>query len=158
MEGVPGQVLAATGESSASGVWHTVAVVDDDPGLRHALTAWLAYHEMHATEYVSGESLLERAQCRNGQWFIVAAGAKAARLSGVVLDVNLPGISGIEVARRLRAGCPALPLVMLTALPADDLGRYGVLPEAVTCLRKPFDLAALEAALFSQSGFHARSS
>ena len=34
------------------------------------------------------------------------------------------------------------------ALPEDALDRYGVLPEGVQCLRKPFDLDALEAALF----------
>lgn len=63
----------------------------------------------------------------------------------VVLDVMMPGIDGVEVARRLRAGDPGLAILMLTAkdAPADQV--VGLDAGADDYLVKPFTLEVLTA-------------
>jgi DNA-binding response OmpR family regulator len=150
MEIVQGKLMTGAPESGAYALRKIVAVVDDDPGILRALVSWLDYHQLRATHHSSGESLLSLLRHKDGNLLMTLGVMDAVPfvLAGAVLDVNLADISGMEVARRLRAMCPNLPIVVVTALPKDDLERYGVLPEGVQCLRKPFDLDALEAALF----------
>ena len=150
MEIVQGKMMTSAAEGGAYALRKIVAVVDDDPGILRALVSWLDYHQLRATHHSSGESLLSLLRHKDGNLLMTLGVMDAVPfvLAGAVLDVNLTGISGMEVARRLRALCPSLPIVVVTALPADDLERYGALPEGAQCLRKPFDLDALEAALF----------
>lgn len=63
----------------------------------------------------------------------------------VVLDIMMPGIDGVEVARRLRAGDPQLAILMLTAkdAPADQV--VGLDAGADDYLVKPFTLEVLTA-------------
>jgi len=150
MELVQGKMMSGADEGGAYALRKIVAVVDDDPGILRALVSWLDYRQLCASHHSSGESLLSLLHARGGNLLMMIDVMDTVPfvLAGAVLDVNLAGISGMEVARRLRALCPHLPIVVITALPTDDIGRYGVLPEGVQCLRKPFDLDALEAALY----------
>lgn len=63
----------------------------------------------------------------------------------VVLDIMMPGIDGLEVARRLRAGDPQLAILMLTAkdAPADQVVGFDA--GADDYLVKPFTLEVLTA-------------
>jgi len=150
MEIVQDKMMTGASEIGTYALRKIVAVVDDDPGILRALVSWLDYHQLRATHHSSGESLLNLLRHNDGNLVMTLGVIDTVPfvLAGAVLDVNLTGISGVEVARRLRALCPSLPIVVVTALPSDDLNRYGALPEGVQCLRKPFDLDALEAALF----------
>jgi len=74
-----------------------------------------------------------------------AAVASATQISFdlILLDVMLPGCSGIEVARRLRSECCATPILMLTARDAvPDIVR-GLDAGADDYLTKPFSFAVL---------------
>ena len=126
-----------------------IAIVDDDPGLSQALGAWLEFHGWRATHHISGESLLQHTHLQDDT-VLVEVGVTAPvrfRLLGAVIDLNLPGISGIDTARKLRHMSPALPIVLVTALGPDERQHYGALPARVQCVQKPFSLDALEAAL-----------
>jgi DNA-binding response OmpR family regulator len=71
--------------------------------------------------------------------------AAAEPYDAVVLDVVMPGMSGLEVCRRLRA-LPAyarVPVVLLTAMCAEDDRRKGLEAGADWFLPKPFDPARL---------------
>jgi two-component system response regulator RegX3 len=61
----------------------------------------------------------------------------------VVLDVMLPGQSGIEVCRQLRAARPALAILMLTALGSEDDKVRGLIEGADDYLTKPFSAREL---------------
>ncbi len=84
---------------------------------------------------------------------VVAAvdGAEALRLARellpavAILDVRMPGLDGHEVARALRGDLrtTGMPIVMLTALAADEDVVAGLTAGADDYVRKPFSLADL---------------
>ena len=100
-----------------------VLVVDDDARLAASLRRALAY-EGHAVEVAS-----------DGPAALIAARDRPPDL--VVLDVMLPGIDGVEVCRRLRAGSD-LPILMLTARDAISDRVAGLDAGADDYLVKPF--------------------
>jgi DNA-binding response OmpR family regulator len=71
--------------------------------------------------------------------------AAAVRPDVVLLDVNMPEVSGDQVLDRLRAIDPTVPIVMLTANADEDLARSFLRRGAFDYIAKPFQLAALEA-------------
>lgn len=64
----------------------------------------------------------------------------------VVLDVNMPGIGGLETARRMKAAAPALPITLLTANIQDPV-RQQAATLGVGFLNKPLREDALLAFL-----------
>ena len=70
-----------------------------------------------------------------------------ADVDAVVLDVMLPGISGFDVARRLREARNYVPVLMLTALSRPDDVIIGFESGADDYLPKPFDLEVFLARL-----------
>lgn len=127
-----------------------VAIVDDNPYLSHVLGQWLELQDLRVSLQVSGESLMQVVRLESGRLSLHhgASQPQVLTLVGAVLDLNLPGITGIELAHTLRSLAPELPIVIITALGEDDRLRYGPLPSGVQCLKKPFDLETLEDALF----------
>jgi CheY-like chemotaxis protein len=127
-----------------------VAVVEDDPDISRALGMWLELNGLRATHHISGESLMQAIhQEADGLTLQISGNDPVVfPLIGAVLDLNLPGMTGIELATRLRQLAPGLPLTIITALRDDECSRYGKLPPGMRCLQKPFDLNALEDALF----------
>ena len=59
----------------------------------------------------------------------------------VLLDVRLPGLSGIEVLKRVKDRWPAMRIVMVTALDQDDVRQKARLYGAVGYVVKPFDFS-----------------
>ncbi len=143
------QLPADIGNHNHCGV---IAIIEDDPDLANALGIWFYLHELKAISHPSAESLLQAIRPNRGQLsiFLDDHHRVAHPLLGAVVDLNLPGITGIELARSLRQLKPDFPLVIVTALREEDRLHYGNLPEGVCCLKKPFDMQALEDALFPQ--------
>jgi DNA-binding response OmpR family regulator len=106
-------------------------LVEDDPRLGD-LVARLLGGERH---------LVERAATGGGALDL----AEAAGLDLIVLDVGLPDISGLEVARRLRARGSAVPILMLTARDAVADRVAGLDAGADDYLTKPFAIEELSA-------------
>ena len=103
-----------------------ILVVDDDARLGASLRRALAY-EGHAVEVAS-----------DGPGALVAARDRPPDL--VVLDVMLPGLDGVEVCRRLRAGGAGsdVPILMLTARDSISDRVAGLDAGADDYLVKPF--------------------
>jgi two-component system, OmpR family, response regulator len=120
-----------------------VAVVDDDEHIAQAIAMWLDMLGTHSQVFSSGESLFSSLNTnRPEQDFQHLSSLKAA-----ILDLNLPGSNGIEIANRLRSTIPNLPIVLVSAMNAEDLSKFGKLPEGVRFFKKPFELEDLESAL-----------
>ncbi len=68
-----------------------------------------------------------------------------------VLDVSLPGLSGLEILRRARAGGPAaaVPIIIVSGRTAIEERRYAQSLGVEAYLTKPFSLAELMASLSS---------
>lgn len=129
----------------------TVAIVDDDLDISNALGMWINLHDLRSAPHHSSESLLSCIQQKDGHLIICIENYPDTgwcKLVGAVIDLNLPGVSGIELARILRNLDSALPITIITALSADELARFGSVPAGIRCLGKPFDLDELENALF----------
>lgn len=111
-------------------------VVEDDPALAGLLHRLLR-SDRHVVEVASsGESALEVVDVQPS-------------LDAVILDVMLPGISGLEVARRMRRTGSTVPIVMLTARDTVDDRVLGLDAGADDYLVKPFAYEELAARLRS---------
>jgi DNA-binding response OmpR family regulator len=111
-------------------------VVEDDPALAGLLRRLLT-SDRHVVESASsGEAALEVVETQTG-------------LDAMVLDVVLPGISGVEVARRVRRRGSTVPIVMLTARDTVDDRVAGLDAGADDYLVKPFAYEELAARLRS---------
>jgi DNA-binding response OmpR family regulator len=71
--------------------------------------------------------------------------AESENYDAIILDVMLPQLEGIEVARRLRANKISTPILMLTAKSQLDDKLTGLEAGADDYLTKPFELAELKA-------------
>jgi DNA-binding response OmpR family regulator len=135
-------------ESGAAG--GVIAIVDDDPHITGALSAWLDMLGVASISEVSVERTLTRIDAVADGWQVKPTPETAARtLLGAIIDINLGGANGVELARRLRGGQAGLPVVLISAIDGEELRRHGTLPAGVRCLCKPFDLDDLERALFA---------
>jgi DNA-binding response OmpR family regulator len=74
----------------------------------------------------------------------------------VLLDIAMPGLSGVEVLEQLRQRFPRVPVIMVTANTDEAAARRTLKRGAFDYLPKPVDLAVLErtvgAALAARSG------
>ena len=105
-----------------------VLVVDDEAAIREAVGYALEREGFEVVEVGDGEAALDA--------------ARSDEFDVVVLDLMLPGVSGLDVCRRLRAQS-AVPIVMLTAKEAEVDRVVGLELGADDYVTKPFSLAEL---------------
>ena len=105
---------------------HVVMVVEDDVEMNELQQEMLAVHGMDAIPAYTGREALEINQ--------------QSKPDAVLLDIMLPEMDGFETCRRLRSmNHRKLPIVMLTALDADDCRQRGYKVGADAYFTKPFD-------------------
>jgi len=113
----------------------TLVVIDDDDGVRCALTRFLRLRGFGVRAFDSAEAWL----------------AEMCPVDGAIIDINLPGISGLELEERLRRDGHAIPTVFITAHHEPRPA-----PASRIILHKPFDpqslLDAIEHALATWEG------
>lgn len=114
-----------------------VAIVDDDESVREALPDVLRAFGFAAEAFSSAEEFL-------------ASGA-AGRTKCLLLDIQMPGMSGPELQRELIQRRSTIPIVFITAVGSAAVRRRLLADGAVDCLLKPFGetvlLDAVNAAL-----------
>src|ERR1700753_2267858 len=79
----------------------------------------------------------------NGMDALIAA--RTSALDAAVVDVMLPGMSGFEICRHLRAAGETFPVLLLTARDAGEDRVFGLDSGADDYLTKPFDFSELSA-------------
>jgi CheY-like chemotaxis protein len=69
--------------------------------------------------------------------------AESAELILILSDINMPGMSGLEMLPRVRAERPDVPVIMITAYGDAETRRKAIERGAVGLLTKPIDFALL---------------
>ena len=110
-----------------------ISVIDDDESLRDALVGLLRSHGYKADGYPTAEAFLDAAQTTNC----------------IVTDIQMPGISGIELKEELSRRGDHTPVIMITARPDPNLETRARASGAACFLRKPFDAGDLVACIES---------
>ena len=108
-----------------------ILVVDDDPDIRELLHDRLASDGYAVRTAKDGQEAVE----------ILMKGV----VDGVILDIGIPEIDGIEVLRRLRQNDQTLPVIIVTAVEALDRALLAMERGAQAYLLKPFDATQLRA-------------
>jgi FixJ family two-component response regulator len=101
------------------------AVVDDDISVRESLEGLIRSAGLEVKVFASAEEFLNSVHPRKADCLI--------------LDVRLPGMSGIDLHRELMARSCKVPAIFITAHGYDDRTRSQTHSDwTVTCLTKPF--------------------
>lgn len=117
--------------------WSVVHVVDDNPAVRDAI-CWLVQQvDLEGRPYESAQDFLEKADTRS---------------RGVlVLDIRMPGMSGLELQDRLRSTLSHLPVIIVTGHGDVPITVRAMKAGAYEFLQKPFNdqdlLDAIQGAL-----------
>jgi len=105
-----------------------ILVVDDDPQIRRVMKATLVGHGYEVTEARTGEDALEK--------------AAQEMPSLILLDMNLPGISGLETCRHFRAGSET-PVIILSVRNTEKDKVAALDAGADDYVTKPFGIEEL---------------
>jgi two-component system, OmpR family, KDP operon response regulator KdpE len=108
----------------------TILVVDDEPQIRRVMLTTLASHGYSVIEARSGEEALEK--------------MRGERPDLILLDVNLPGISGLETCREIRSSTDT-PIIMLTVRNTERDKMQALDAGADDYVVKPFGVEELMA-------------
>lgn len=120
-----------------------ILIVDDEPDVKtlfeQRFRREVKSGEIEMTFAQSGEEALEflSAQSQHGSADVVL----------ILSDINMPGMTGIELLRRIKAKMPAQKVFMITAYGDADTEREARQSGADDFLHKPLDFAALKARL-----------
>jgi FixJ family two-component response regulator len=114
-----------------------VSVVDDDVSVRESLPDLLRQFGFTAEAFASAEAFLES--------------ERVSETSCLLLDLALPGMSGLDLQQELTRRRQEIPIVFITGQADETLRPRVLVRGAVACLFKPFSetalLDALDAAL-----------
>lgn len=109
-----------------------VAIIDDDDSVRSATSSLVRSLGLRTATFVSAEEFL---------------GATSLDIGCVISDIQMAGISGLELLANLnRRGSPP-PTIIMTAHATDHVRERAALLGAITLLEKPFPPDALVDAL-----------
>ena len=115
----------------------TILVVDDDPRIADLLCEDLIEVGYDCIKTTNGEDALERLSKNN--------------CDVVLLDLKLPGISGMDVLRKMKSGYPRPAVIVVTALGDARTAVDAMKNGAIDYITKPFELEnvnnSIEAAL-----------
>jgi DNA-binding NtrC family response regulator len=103
-----------------------ILVVDDDPGMLDTLMDVLSATGYETSVAASGNAALEMAQ--------------AGRFDLVLMDVQMPGLNGVQVLHALRVLDPTIVVIMMTAYTGDELVAESQRTTGFSVLSKPLDL------------------
>jgi RNA polymerase sigma factor (sigma-70 family) len=111
-----------------------IALVDDDAAVLDSLRLYFARRHVMTACFASAEALL-------------AGLDSGARPECIVSDIRMPGMSGLDLLRRLKERRQAAPLILITALADIELAVSAMKNGAFDFIEKPFDESRLLASI-----------
>jgi DNA-binding NtrC family response regulator len=107
-----------------------ILVVDDEPIVRESISDWLKDAGYQVVTAETGEEALEKIEKQD--------------FGVIILDVRLPGKTGIAVLREVKVLKPEIKSIIITAYPSGELAREAMELGAVDYLIKPISADSLE--------------
>jgi len=105
-----------------------IAIVDDDESVCRALSRLVRSLGMETKEFASGREFVDRIET-----------TPSFQPDCVVLDVQMPGMNGLEVQERLASRGSRLPVIFITAYDEPGVRDRALAAGAVAFLHKPFN-------------------
>jgi FixJ family two-component response regulator len=106
-----------------------VSVVDDDASMREALRGLLRSTGLRVEVFASAEEFL--------------ASGRLSATTCLVLDMRMPGLSGLELQERLLASGSNVPIIFISAHSDEGMRARALEAGAIEFLQKPFNDDAL---------------
>ncbi|HXG64421.1 MAG TPA: response regulator [Blastocatellia bacterium] len=106
-----------------------ISIVDDDESVREAIESLIKSVGLNAQVFASAEEFLNSNHIED--------------TSCLILDMRMPGMSGLELQRRLAAGDYGIPIIFISAHSDDKIRAQALGAGAVDFLFKPFTEEAL---------------
>lgn len=101
-----------------------IAIVDDDESVREAIKGLMRSTGLAAEAFSCGEDFL-RSPDRN-------------RTSCLIVDINMPGMSGLDLHQHLSAAGQSIPTILITAYPNERVRARALNAGVIGYLTKPF--------------------
>ena len=101
-----------------------ISVIDDDASVRAATNNLLSSHGYLIQTFVSADDFLQS--------------TRLAESSCVVADVQMPGMSGLDLLTHMRARGYSVPFIFITAFPDESVRAQALKAGAICFLAKPF--------------------
>jgi CheY-like chemotaxis protein len=113
-----------------------ILVVDDEPDVEHL------FRQQFRHDIRSGRFIMEFAMC--AQEALERAKTMAGRSLNLILsDINMPGMSGLEMLPKVKAARPNVPVIMITAYADEATKKKAAELGAAGLLTKPIDFGLL---------------
>ena len=106
-----------------------ISIVDDDPSVREATKGLVRSLGYGAAAFASAEDFLQSDRVND--------------TACLITDMQMPGLSGVELQSRLVAQGNRTPIIFITAFPEERVRSRALRSGAVGFLSKPFDAQAL---------------
>jgi FixJ family two-component response regulator len=106
-----------------------ISIIDDDASVRAATARLLRSRGFSAHAFASAKEFL--------------SSPRLSETSCVIADVQMPGMTGVELQEYLVAHDHGTPIIFITAFPQDRIRERAMKAGAVCFLSKPFDEARL---------------
>jgi len=106
-----------------------ISIIDDDDSMRSAVVALVRSAGYDAHGFASAEKFL--------------GSGTVESFACIITDIQMPGMSGIELKQHLTASQCSVPVIMITARHDPGLEEQAIASGAACFLRKPFEADAL---------------
>jgi FixJ family two-component response regulator len=110
-----------------------ISIVDDDDEIRAAIQSLVQSYGLRAQGFASAEEFLES--------------SRAEQTACLITDVQMPGMSGVDLQDALIKRDSRLPIIFISAFPEERVQRQVEAAGALAFLSKPFDAYELMACI-----------
>jgi len=107
---------------------HFVAILDDDPLVRQSIQRLVRSHGMYAETFASGREFIDR-----------LAATPSLMPDCMIIDMQMPGLNGLQVREYLRSRRRDVPVIFVTALREAWIREQALASGAIAFFQKPFD-------------------
>ena len=113
-----------------------ILVVDDEPDVE------VLFRQQFRRDIRDGRFMMAFAQSADSALNLISDAAGASLIL-ILSDINMPGMTGLELLPRAKAARPDVPIIMITAYGDDSTRRKARESGAEALLTKPIDFVAL---------------